>query len=96
MSVVGVGDRVQIICTSRRGDGTQLETKAERLEPYWIRAEKVDGDRPRAAHAVVGMRVGERYLLTCERNATSERAAHQVFHDLEVLAIRKGTSTAQP
>ena len=93
MSVVGVGDRVQILCASRRGDGTHLESKSERLEPYWIRAEKVDGDLQRAAQAVVGMRIGERRSLTCERNATSEREAHQVFHDLEVLAIRKGTST---
>lgn len=92
MSVVGVGDRVQIVCASRRGDGTHLESKAERQEPYWIRAEKVDGDLRRAAQAVVGMRVGERCSLTCKREATVEREAHQVFHDLEVLAIRKGTS----
>ena len=84
---------MQIVCASRRGDGTQLETKAERLEPYWIRAERVDGDLRRASQAVVGMRVGERRSLTCERDATIDREAHQVFHDLEVLAIRKGTST---
>lgn len=92
MSVVGVGDRVQILCASKRGDGTELESKAERLEPYWIRAEAGDGDLRSAAQAVVGLRVGERYSLKCERHATSEREAHQVTHNLEVLAIRKGAS----
>lgn len=89
MGVVAAGDRVQILCASQT-EGVWLESDADRLEPYWIRAQVPGDSMVRANEAVVGMRVGERRALTIDGPATASRAARTVVHELEVLAIDKG------
>lgn len=80
MRKVQAGDRVQILCASRRENGADLESPAIRSTPYWIRAG--DASATAANGAVVGMVIGERKTLRIEVSAGP------MTMDIDIVEIR--------